>query len=388
MNKLFLLSFIFILNVAPASAAASGLKKEKKSICHGTRITPLNYLTKYKRINKTMKKSSAITFKDKFQQIISVEEDGTEICAWNKFLYVDFNIYFNRFDELNLAQPLNKKEALILRDQLYAQWLTSNKAAKTPYADHTEKELIGMSYTDFLALRSDKFGYLVPMIKLMNHRPANKRIGKQYVYDLLGARTPFNSIFPKKSFELLLSKEINKALVCINNSDTEDLIGEIQACTSSKDQLLDILGVLSSQRMYLLRDLDAWARVNLLKDDYELYYSNASLSSLLYFKLETSASINGLDTVYPLKYVSQIKSFKPYHFYSVAFIAKEMANNGFSEEMIKLTANTYAKKYKKNIKLVGVIYNILGGIRIKNGATGDKDQVIREQILGIEFALD
>lgn len=80
-------------------------------------------------------------------------------------------------------------------------------------------------------------------------------------------------------------------------------------------------------------------------------------------------------------------SHKPYHFYSVAFIANKLRQEGFTDDVILETANHYAKKYKKNITWVGYIYNILLLQGINKGASSDTEPVIKEQQKAISWLL-
>jgi hypothetical protein len=350
------------------------------SLCGGSRLTPSNYPFKYKKIKRILKKIESRSFVERF---LKLEKDESEVCAWNRFLFVDFMLYYNRFKSLRLNQSENLIETSKLRDELYEKWLVKNRAGV--YSDHRQKDLRGMSFDSFLMLPSEHFGYLTKPLKILNRRP-RKNKARQFVYDHLQARSPFNSIFPKKSMELLLQSETTDELKCILKNNSLAIKDKVSTCFSTEKRAIEILGVLASQRMYLVRDFTSWAKQNYDEVTFHQFYTNASLSSLLYFKLETEAHLNGTKSIYIMD-SNKIKSAKPYHFYSVAYIAQKMILAGFNHEQIRKNAAFYAKKYKKSIKTIGIIHNLIAGIPLKNGSVGDKKQVLKEQLLAIDYIL-
>lgn len=352
------------------------------AVCDGDkRLTPSNYPFKYKKTKRALKKTEGESFVQRFNKL---ESNDSEVCAWNRFLFVDFFIYFDRFHDLKMNKEENLIETLNLRDELYADWLEKNKTAV--YSDYAQSKLEGLNFEEFLEKPSEKFGYITKPLKLINKRPKNDE-PKQFVFDLLNARSPFNGIFPDKAMKLLEQEQTNRDLKCILTKEESNLRMALSDCFESKDRMLEIVGVLASQRMYLIRDFASFKKQNSSEADYNLYYENAALSSLLYFKLETLAHTYGVHTVYPIDN-EELKSPKPYHFYSVAYIANEMKIAGFTNEEIQEAANAYAVKYKKNIKLVGILYNTISGIPLKNGSVGDAKQILTEQKLGIDYTLN
>ena len=185
---------------------------------------------------------------------------------------------------------------------------------------------------------------------------------------------------------LLIEEQTQAQLQCLLISQKETLPEQVEDCEISEIRAIELLGVLSSQRMYLIRDFAEFARQTYSPEQFDRYYTNAQLSSQLYFQLETMAHQLGVEAVYP-KGQKSVESRKPYHFYSVAYIALKMRQAGFNEAIVRKFANQYAVKYKKNIKLVGLVYNILIGVPIANGSVGDAKQIMQEQIQGIEYAL-
>jgi len=351
------------------------------SLCGEKRLTPSNYPFKYKKVKKILKKHSSNRFVEKFS---SLEKNDSELCAWNRFLFVDFMIYYNRFKGIGLDKKTNIVETLKLRDSLYQIWLDKNFDGV--YSDYSDESLKGESLEDFINRSSQKFGYMTKPLKVLNRRP-KKNKARAYVFDLLDARSPFNSIFPKLAMKLLVENETQIELECILREMKLSFKDKFKSCFSSEERLLKVLGVLVSQRMYLIRDFSHWAKENYDEGKYNLFYRNASLSSLLYFKLETQAIEYGANEVHIMN-SKELKSPKPYHFYSVAFIANQMLKDKFSSIEIRQNASFYAERYKKSISKIGVIYNILSGIKLKHGAVGDKKQVIKEQKLAIEYILN
>lgn len=371
--------FIFILTITTSVASSTD-----NILCDGTRLTPSNYPFRFKKTKRALKKIETKNFLEAFKMISNKNTNSSELCAWNKFLFVDFFIYFDRFESLGFDKSLNFEEVLKLRDNLYYDWGLKNYSGS--YSDYSHTNLEGVSLDEFLSKKSEHFSFIQGLVNLVNSRP-KKNKAKAYIYDLIGARTPFNSLFTKKAIEVLLQEKTKTDLECILLENGEELQAKLKQCFSSKDRMLEILGVLASQRMYIIRDLASYMKQNLSDSEYELFYMNALNSSSLYFKLETEALTHGANKVYPLD-SNELKSPKPYHFYSVAYIANELKRAGFSNKEIEATANFYAKKYKKNIKLIGYIYNAISGIPLKNGSTGDAKQIQREQEIGINYILN
>jgi hypothetical protein len=351
------------------------------SLCGDKRLTPSNYPFKYKKVKRVLKKYSSNSFIEKFN---SLDKNETELCAWNRFLFVDFMIYYNRFKGIGIDKKTNLIDTLKLRDSLYQIWL--NKNIEGVYSDYSAESLRGESLEDFLNRSSEKFGYITKPLKVLNRRP-KKNKARAYVYDLLEARSPFNSIFPKIAMKLLVQNQTMIELECVLSKIKLSFKDKFKSCFPNEDRLLKVLGILASQRMYLIRDFSHWAKENYDEEKYNLFYKNASLSSLLYFKLETQANEYGAHEVHIMS-SSELKTPKPYHFYSVAFIANQMVKENFSETEIRDNASFYAQRYKKSISKVGIFYNILAGIKLKHGAVGDKKQVIKEQKLAIEYILE
>jgi hypothetical protein len=359
MFKKLLLFFIVLLCYSSFSRAD---ESESGKLCGDKRLTPVNYVFQFGKHKRALKKIKVNSFTEKMHIYFASNQIQSEVCAWNKFLLVDFIIYFSQFKKIDIKSP-NMIKALKMRDALYEKWLTYNK--ERPY--------------------KGRFGLIKKVSRALNRKP-KKNKAKRFVHETLSASSPFNSIMQKKAIELLFDPQITEELRCFLN-EVKTMEHKFLTCTDNVMRSFEILGALSSQRMYLIRDLAAEFKEDKTEEEYAIFYENSALSSLLYFKLETFGHMYGVKSLFPTDQYD-FKSFKPYHFYSVAFIAYTMKVAGYDEKEIRRYAGFYARKYKTSIKLVGLLYNTLLGLPLKNGSVGDAKQIKKEQGYAIDYVLE
>jgi hypothetical protein len=376
MNKHFIFPFLalFFMQV--------GQSKEQhiSTLCPGDKISAMNYLYQYPKIEDRFKDYQNQTNVDAltlWKRFLSSEEDlssGGADCLWNQFLVTDFIFYFEQTE--SLLGKVNKGDFLKFRDDLYFRWIKQ------------VNEDISLAPPQKTSIKSKPNSFLGQITSYLNKRPEGKGALRE-VYDLLEAKSIFESIFSGFIKNMILDEALLVDVRCILNtiksSSGQNLWSEFQLCSHSKERLITILGALSSQRMYLLRDYKVHFYNSLSQKEYNLVSKILDTTSLIYFELETYATVFGHTLVYPQEFSSQVKSSKPYHFYSVAFIAQELKKRGYTQHEIKKASIAYARQYKKNIRRVGVVYNLLLGQGLTKGTVRDYEWVIKEQDLGSQF---
>jgi hypothetical protein len=392
-NKIILILIcLFISNVS----LAGRYKKAKFSTCSYGKITPINYLAYYnitkKRYKRYARNSKGSSFQ-KWSTFLELEttistNKSSESCEWNKFILTDFIFYHEQ--ATSLFGVHNKLLFLELRDEFYKSWLV----ALEEKTQRLEKKSNRTSLND-IHHQSNGFEALNSVTNLFNPSPAGKGevgMAELEVYNLLEGKSVFNSIFSSYAQNLFLNKESLYTAKCISRvistATGENLWNEFQICNKSSAKILDILGVLSSQRMYLIRDYKEVMYRNLNDHEYTQVSELFDVTSMIYFQLETYGNKFGHEQIYPVNMKEKVFSQKPYHFYSVAFIALKLKKQGYSNEIIKKASVKYARQYKKNIKRVGIIYNILLLQNINKGTVGDYDNVLKEQDLGALFGIE
>ena len=374
-------------------------KKSTDRFC-GKRISPTNYPRFYKNVTKNIisfiKNHEKLTIDKLLDKLLeNTNEPNTEICKWNQFTFVDFILYFAQIDQLGLKD----QEANIMRrrDELYREWYeTLENQDKNNYAEWANHELTNLSLDQFLKKGSQKFRFFEFVSKTLNPKIKKvdvireKKRARYIVQKLLTPRSPFNSIFPKLSLTLAEDENINRAVSCLNtsldqNNCNQTIWQEALNCTQSQEQALQILGVLSSQRMYLIRDFKSYLEQNKTSDKYELIMDTLTKASHIYFQSETKASICGSSTVYPQNInAHHTLSRKSYHFWSVAYIAYYLGRLNFSKDITIKESTRSAIKYKKFIRLPAFIYNLKLGVPLGTNINEFKG-VVSEQKLGANF---
>lgn len=388
--KINLSFFIFLF-----SLQALGTDFYPSLLCDGPKITPVNYTALYLGYQKRFK-----SFKDKersdyenwvaFMENERVQAKSPENikCDWNAFILTDF-IFYNEQESSIFKNSPNKVSFLNYRNKALEKWLDHINE------DFMEKSPSFKQENEKIEFSPKEFSILTYLTELINRSPrgdSEKDQAIKYIHNLVDGRSIFNGIFVNYIITKLTSDEILTAQQCIHdrlqNVEGNNIYNEMLLCSNNNlDLLLDILGTFASQRIYLTRDLQSEIENKLTKKDYLIAKDNIKLGALIYFELETYSNKYGIHTVYPDELESEMVSHKPYHFYSVAFIANKLRQEGFTDDVILETANHYAKKYKKNITWVGYIYNILLLQGINKGASSDTEPVIKEQQKAISWLL-
>ncbi len=401
LNKLLLTILIFITaqpvfsNSFRAKPFKYKYKASKYSLCNNNKLSPINYLQKYQitkirfdRFNKDLSLSPFESWKMFLKSESKTHKNNdSEICEWNKFLMTDF-IFYHEQDQSIFGK--NRKILFLkLRDHFYKNWLVQldNKTSSlTP--NIVQKEITDIKH------KAREFEFLTNITNLINHEPEvidQESHALNDVFNLLEAKSVFNGIFSKLVLKTILDDQILATSKCMLNS-LDDASGEniwmlFKQCSQSEKIVLFILGVYSSQRMYLIRDFKEQLFKNISFDKYAQASELINITSELYFKMETYGHEFGKNTLYPTQYSASAKSFKPYHFYSVAFIAMYLKHREYSNDIIRKVSTHYAKKYKQNIEKIGILYNILLLQPLRKGTVGDVKQVLLEQNLGASFGI-
>lgn len=405
--KLFLFFCTFTIN---SYARVNYSSEPVQSICNNIRIKPGNYASIYHDIMLSLKPflrnrnkvndfayqwKSFLTFNSKNQN------NSTEVCRWNKFIFTDFMIYFDQAQNLSKRHKLeySKLNLLKLRDEFYSDWLETLKYQhNTGFADYEDEDLSEVPFKDFISRKSSNFKELNSLTDLVskdsvsNNSDTLINAAVNDVISLVEARSIFNSIFTSTVFPHLLDKTLSAELTCIKQaleSSNVNIYNESLNCVNAnKSRLLFILGAVSSQRIYLLRDLKGWVEDNYTKSEFDTFMFNAGESARIYFLLETYSAKWGNKLLYPPSYATKMSSSKPYHFYSVAFIASHLKEKGYSQKLIHEIAPLSAIQYKKTIQKTGILYNLILGADIESGSVGDKESIINEQKLGAVFGAE
>jgi hypothetical protein len=387
--------FTFISLLLTNISFAGNYKRDAFSACSYTKITPINYLSFYKitkkRFLRYAKRNTGTSF-TKWNDFLKLEtriskDKSPAKCEWNKFILTDFIFYHEQAQDF--FGEHQKLPFLELRDKFYTNWL-SQLDIDTKLL---EKSQIPTPMNE-INHESQEFGFLSSLTSIFNFAPDSAgESGKALtdVYNLLEGKSVFNAIFSSYAKERFLNKNLLETSKCISEtikrSTGQNIWSEIQICNSSKQVIMDVLGVFSSQRMYLIRDFKTVMYKNLNDTQYEQFSELLDVTSTIYFQLETYGNKYGHVNLYPLEYADRVYSQKPYHFYSVGFIAMKLKNLGYSDEIIQKSAVQYARRYKVNIKRIGVIYNLLLVQNLNKGTVGDYDNVIKEQDLGATFGI-
>jgi hypothetical protein len=378
-----------------STASAGKYKRNAFSICSYSKITPINYLSFYKitkkRFKRFVKKNTGSSF-EKWSAFLELEtkiskNKAPEKCEWNKFILTDFVFYHEQAE--SFFGEHKKLPFLELRDLFLTNWLKELEIDTQKLEKAREPKLLSE-----IEHESQEFDFLNYITSFFNSSPAKDEKNSEAlsdVYNLLEGKSVFNAIFSSYAKDRFLSTELLATSKCISNtiqsSTGQNIWNEIQICADSKQEIMDVLGVFSSQRIYLIRDFKKVMFQNLSDSQYSVVSEILDVTSKIYFQLETYGNKYGHTKLYPTEFESKVYSQKPYHFYSVGFIAMKLNEFGYSEDVIKQVAVTYAKKYKINIKRIGVIYNILLVQNPNKGTVGDYDNVIKEQDLGAIFGI-
>jgi hypothetical protein len=367
-----------------------------QSIFYKSRLTPQNYFYKYRPMHKAFKNNlkntphNPITALEKACNCNDLE-NKKELCLYNKFLFTDFIIYFAQEKKYKRTVPYSTDSLALLlsqtRDYYYNLWLSElNYSTRFNFQEHYSKNLKNISINDYQKKRSSQFPCTHFISKMLNKAP-NKNSEKEHkkarykVYTLLDTKTPFNSIFTLEAFKIAQDSSIQSGLFCIKEQlkDTIEIniLQELKICLNNDSiKHKEILGILSSQRHYLIRDLKSWMEQNMSESEFNKVFEVFKTSSLLYFKMQTYG-LNNCAENYPDNLIDEKSCInKPYHFWATYYIANHLRANDFSQQIIEKEALYYSNKYKRKILIPGIAYNLWFRNNIKSGTVGDFRKIL------------
>ncbi|HTL11236.1 MAG TPA: hypothetical protein VL588_02030 [Bdellovibrionota bacterium] len=372
---------------------------DAEPICAGsTRLTPTNYPTHARSWIRSVTRRAggpSSTLGQRIEAVRALGRDSeSELCRWNRFLFVDFVLYYQQEAELGARDADGRRALLELRDQLHADWERSlSYRVKTGYVESENAPLRGEPIEHFVRRKSTLFGGLQTLASLFNRRPKDPIDAK--VYNYLQARTPFSALMGPTVVYAAQDPRVGRALSCIKQwtrgadgcpsgnieQAAEDCAAEV-GFENAADEGLFLLGAFASQRMYLVRDLKGWLEQNLSETDYGAAMAAIQAGAEVHFRAETLAARCGVDVLYPTEIAGRAKSAKAYHFWSVAHIARWLRGRGVTPLSAKAAALRPARRYKKMIMIPGVVFNLLLGQPLAAGTVGDYGHVKEEQELG------
>jgi len=358
------------------------------------RITPENYLLQYHGIRKAVIARAKTENIDVLDVLNSCSEDpcASELCLHNRFIYSDFILYFeleDKFSKHSSVDPRAFKEALLKqRDDLYVQWLSAlSNHSKNDYCEWEESDVRGESLEAFWNRGSERFYWLETIVRHMNGRPSKRKKARLVVYETLDARTLFSSIMSGHGMDFIQSESGQKAISRMQEALGEadgDLWGAALQCAEMKaEEALKVLGIVSAQRMYLIRDYKSWMDQNLSEDEFSNQWDALAQSSAIYFNIETISMRKGSSWNYPTGV--EAVSHKSYHFYTTAYLGYQLAKAGFSKQESVKEATRPARKYKRGIVFPGLLHNIWLRNSLNASTVGDYGSVISEQREGAEW---
>jgi len=364
---------------------------------NNTRIHPVKFPLQYWPIHHRIKR----TDKDLFELLSAchtAESDhNEEVCLHNRFLFADFVLYYKLSHRYKAkAANLDSFELALasVRDSLYHSWMQSIPGSRqTGYFEWEDHDLRDEAFQDFLSRGSQNFRTLETLSSVANRKPSQKNEARTFVYETLHGRTPFSSIFPFEALELIQdSNNLETLRCCIAKLKTPNcsthLFNLVADCAGSEEQAMKLLGVLMTQRMYLLRDWRAWLEQNMEPETLENALQALMLSSELHFRMESYGRLEGGAKLFPQELAMTKGSTKAYHFWSTALLGYLLAEQGYDERTVIKEATRPAKRYKRFIQLPGFAFNLALGKQPFSGTTADYRKVIREQRAGAKWGFE
>lgn len=361
------------------------------------RITPENYLIKYYSIKRDIvKRIKADSALDVLDVLSTCTNEGcrSEICLHNRFLFTDFLLYFQLTDDYERYSRYEGStyyhQLLRTRDSLYGAWLgaLSFRMANN-YCEWESDDLSNTTEAAFHSLGSKRFAWLETLTKPFNSKPSARKRARREIHAFLDARTPFSGVMSLEAIQFIQELEHRQSIQCLaesmmlNECDI-DLYSMALLCANGNAKVaLNMLGVLSAQRMYLIRDWKAWMEQNMTETEFNACFDALKQSSLVYFQIESRANRCGAGRNYPN--LQEGQSDKSYHFYSTARLAFHLAELGFDEETTIRESCRPGNKYKRFIKLPGILHNIWLRNDLTAGTVGDYRSVTNEQRMGAEW---
>ena len=359
--------------------------------CSGERLTILNFYDRYK------------TIRDQIQNVDELARPtDNELCAWNRFFFLDSVLYFQLDRDLVSDKGLLSSKSLHmrllnLRNQLLTQWLDKITLGKsTDFSEWAGKDVKGKSIQQFLEMGSQQFSLVETASDLANPAPlwgeSENEEADAYVYRLLQARTPFSSIMPELALKEAARPEVASAVSCLYQKAErfecgQNLYSLALSCSMDQDPgiALETLGLFSSQRFYLLRDLKTWIEQNMDGARANQVFETFRMGAKVYFLIETIGNRCGPEGLFPMGTDTSRATIKNYHFWAEALLAGKLAEMGFNPIPAVQAALGPGRLYKAVISKVGIVYDWLLGVSSQAGTSGDVDEILREQKLGAEF---
>ena len=381
----------------------------KETFCTKKRLTPLNYLSRFFTIKRALIRNlDSKVSPDVFDAIRTCKNTdhafNQEICAHNRYLFVDQMIYFEQARDFlgysNVREGEFDLHILRLRDELFRNWMKTLKyQVTTGYVEWEKKDLQKESLSDFLKRGSQLYNILEMLIKPFNMPPGRGKVepraeARYAVYHMLEARTIFSSIMPRIGFARLEKTNMGEAILCLNEKiqqmDCRENLYELalQCSDNNHEIAVDLLGILACQRFYFIRDFKGWMEQNMDEATFDKMFGYLVKSSEIYYMIQTYTYECTQSNVFPPDIEIGDGSHKPYHFWSTAALAYHLAAHGFDEEISIREALRPAVKYKRGIKIIAIPYHTILGLKWNIGTRADYKQVMKEQELGAEWGYD
>lgn len=364
------------------------------------RIDPIFFPLQYWGIHSKVKREMRKTGEENVARYLETcpiqsVAHNEELCLHNRFLFLDFILYYDlvkRYCPKGMKQADFALQLARTRDSLYGKWIESlTNYQNDGYFEWEDATLDRIALEEYLTWGSQRFRMLQSVSSVFNRKPSKRNAAKRLVYEKLNAHTPFSSIQPQLGFALAADSNINKNLSVILNALRQDTFPEVNTfhllskTLGSDRKALELLGSLSAQRMYMVRDYRSWLTQ---QDDLAMETQQLQafqLSSELYFTLESAGREFGSQVLFPESVKADSTSFKAYHFWTTALLAYQLAEDGFDEKTVIKEATRPARKYKRFIQIPGILHNLILLRPIRSGTTADFHKVLKEQRLGAQW---
>jgi hypothetical protein len=330
-------------------------------------------------------------------------DGGGERCAWNRYLFLDFALYFGLLDDV--APGTTRLDAASVRDGLFDDVVEHVvDGTDEGFAEWAHEDVTRDSLETFLARGSERFSTMERLIARVHVPPVGQNddeasTAKLLAHRALSARTPFSSVFTHVALARATERPVQRALACLVErvaleSCETGLDAIARACANDDDgKALELLGVFASQRMYLLRDLAAFVHQSARDDDGARREARVVLRALAdgaraHHRIETRGLRCGARSLYPSGAVDDARtSAKPYHFYAVAHLAYTLRRMGVDEEGARAAALVDARRYKEGIRAPSMMTNVWLGRPVTDGTAGDTALVLDEQERGAHYGV-
>ncbi|GAB5538449.1 MAG: hypothetical protein Salg2KO_05520 [Salibacteraceae bacterium] len=325
---------------------------------------------------------------------ITTTPHNEEICLHNRFILLDFILYYNMVRRyLPKAQDKDSfaLELARSRDNLYSEWMSSlSSYQRNGYFEWEDMALDTLSLDEYLNLGTQRFRKLQRISGILNRKPPLRKPAKRMAHETLMARTPFSSIQPHAGFGLATDASISQLQTSLKALRTDSFEYQntftlLSSTLGSQEMALILLGSLAAQRMYMVRDYRSWLLEQPNRSESDEILKAFQFSSELYFTLESAGRDYGAHVLFPTTISSSAKSYKAYHFWTTALLSYQLAKAGFNQEDCLKESVRPARKYKRFIQIPGVMHNIILLRPLRSGTTSDLHRVLHEQRLGAQW---